>query len=106
MTGARHAYDLWRWARYRAEKSGIPFSISVLDIHIPMYCPILDIKLEVGKKVSTSSSPTLDRIDNTLGYTPDNVWVISNLANMMKSKATVKELVQFSNWIKKSYEKL
>lgn len=68
-----------------------------------MYCPILDTKLELGAKVPTLASPTLDRIDNDNGYVPGNIWVISNLANIMKSKATVKELIKFSDWVQKSY---
>lgn len=103
MTGDEHRYNLFRWARYRASKSGIEFSITKDHIVIPMYCPILDIKLEVGEKTSGPFSPTLDRIDNNKGYTPDNVWVISNIANMMKSKATPLELLKFSEWVQKMF---
>lgn len=103
MEGSKHKYALFRWARYRASQSGIEFSITQDDIHIPMYCPILDIKLEVGTKVSKTSSPTLDRIDNDKGYVKGNIWVISNLANMMKSQATIEQLLRFSDWIAKKY---
>lgn len=103
MNGSTHRYNLFRWARYRAEKNGVEFSITVDDILIPMYCPILDIKLEVGEGTSGPFSPTLDRIDNEKGYTPDNIWVVSNLANMMKSKASRTELIKFAEWIEKTY---
>lgn len=44
------------------------------------------------------NSPSLDRIDNTKGYTPDNIWVISQRANAMKSAASDEELVRFAEW--------
>lgn len=103
MDGKTHQYNLFRWARYRAGKQGIDFQLNKEDINIPMYCPILNVQLTTGDKVSTTSSATIDRKDNNRGYTKDNVWVISNLANMMKSKATPKELVLFSNWVAENF---
>ena len=103
--GRQHRYNLFRWARYRASKSGVEFTITEDDINIPMYCPILDIKLSQGDKVAALNSATLDRIDNTKGYTPNNVWVISNMANMMKSNATNSDLLKFSEWVEKSFRK-
>jgi hypothetical protein len=38
------------------------------------------------------NSPSLDRIDNTKGYVPGNVWVISWRANDLKRNATLEEL--------------
>jgi hypothetical protein len=45
-----------------------------------------------GQDGARSNSPSLDRIDSSKGYTPDNIWVISNKANSIKSNATVEEL--------------
>lgn len=42
-----------------------------------------------------ASSPSLDRIDNRMGYVPGNVWVISWKANRMKSDASMEELRVF-----------
>jgi len=42
---------------------------------------------------NNNNSPSLDRIDNTKGYTPDNVVVVSNRANSIKRDATPDELM-------------
>ena len=42
------------------------------------------------------NSPSLDRIDSSKGYTPDNVWVISRRANIIKHDATLEELLLIS----------
>lgn len=92
---------MYRRAKARAAKSGIEFSISKDDIVIPEVCPILGLKLEVHKGSSggKKNSPALDRKDSTKGYTVENIWVISHLANMMKSNANDEQLKKFSNWI-------
>lgn len=72
---------------------GIPFDLSLEDIHIPDYCPALGIKIElcsVGKPVD--GSPSLDRIRPELGYVKGNVVVVSMLANTIKNKATPEEV--------------
>lgn len=42
------------------------------------------------------TNASLDRIDNTQGYIPGNVEVVSYLANMMKSSASREQLVTFA----------
>ncbi len=44
-------------------------------------------------------SPSLDRLDNTLGYIPGNVQVISWKANQIKSNATLQELQAIVAWL-------
>lgn len=95
--------DMYRWARYRAKKKAISFTLALDDIVIPMFCPILGIELKFNTTHSLYNSPTLDRMDNTKGYEKGNVWVISNLANLMKSNATPAELLAFSGWVTKTY---
>ncbi len=92
---------MYRRAKARAAASGIEFSISKEDIVIPEFCPILGVKLEVfrGKPGGRKNSPALDRKDSSKGYTVNNVWVISHLANMMKSSANDEELQAFANWV-------
>lgn len=79
-------------ARKRAKQKGIEFSITSEDIFIPEYCPVLGLELFIGDGKRSPNSPSLDRIDNTKGYTPDNIMVISTRANQLKNDATVEEL--------------
>lgn len=41
----------------------------------------------------------VDRKDPTQGYTKDNVWVISQLANAMKWDSTKEERLAFAKWV-------
>lgn len=45
-------------------------------------------------------SPSLDRVDNTRGYVPGNVLVISWKANQIKSNATLAELESIVAWLR------
>jgi len=84
-------------AKARAKKRGEEFLITETDLCIPDTCPLLDIPLFASKGPSwCPNSPTIDRIDNTLGYVPGNVWVISWRANSLKSNATPDELTKLA----------
>ena len=85
------AKRMLKGARVRAKRDGLSYSLS--SISIPAVCPVLGIPLLVGnKRGPCDHSPTLDRFDNTRGYTPDNVRVISWRANRIKNDATADEL--------------
>jgi hypothetical protein len=51
----------------------------------------------------SGNSPSVDRIDSTMGYTKDNLQIISKRANQFKSDATIDELVIFSINLLKKY---
>lgn len=89
--------SLWNGAKDRCKKSGIEFSITPLDIVVPVICPILGVVMERPGRYA----PSLDRKDPSKGYTPDNIWVISKLANRMKNDATEEELGLFAQWLLK-----
>jgi hypothetical protein len=78
-------------SRIRARKRGLEHTLTLADIQIPGKCPILGIELKIG--VDKECSPSLDRIDSSRGYTPDNVWVISLRANRIKNDSTPDELL-------------
>jgi len=81
---------LFKSARYGARRRGLEFAITLDDIKIPETCPIFGFKLTLEGKRSTSAS--IDRIDNSKGYVPGNVVVVSLKANHVKSDCTLDEL--------------
>lgn len=87
---------LLKHAKARAVKRGLEFSITENDIVVPTHCPILLVKLN---KDTRRYAPSIDRKDPTRGYTPDNIWVISQLANAMKWDSTHEERLKFANWV-------
>ncbi len=90
---------LWRAAKARAKKKGVPFSITVSDIVIPLTCPILGVPLEIGKAKGNPYTPSLDRIRPELGYIPGNIAVMSNRANTIKSYGTGEEHYKIAKWM-------
>lgn len=60
-------------AKHRALKKGLEFNLVPEDIVIPNVCPLIGIPIVKGEGKIHSGSPSLDRIDNTKGYTKDNV---------------------------------
>lgn len=86
--------------RIRAEKNGIPFEIEADDLDWPSHCPVLGVALVRGEK-SRRNSPSIDRIDPSLGYVKGNVRVISRLANSMKQDASKSDLEMFCSNIMK-----
>ena len=55
-------------------------------------CPIFGLTLEWNGSGFRETSPSIDRIDSTKGYTKDNVQIISWKANRIKGYASVEEL--------------
>ena len=70
-------------AKSRAKKKGRKFNLVVDDIIIPDICPVFSIPMDI---------PSIDRIDSSGDYTKDNVRIICNRANLLKSNATIEEL--------------
>lgn len=96
---------MYRRAKARAAVAGYECTITVDDIVIPTTCPVLGIPIYTtsGKSGGYNSSPSLDKIDPNKGYTPDNIMVMSQLANAMKANATPAQLLKFSEWIQNTY---
>ncbi len=92
-------------ARSRAKRVGIPFDLSIKDIHIPDTCPVLGIPLFHGVR-NNPHSPTLDRVDNDIGYLKGNVVVVSQRANKLKSDATVAELKALASFYEAQAQKI
>jgi hypothetical protein len=83
---------LLRAAKNRAKTKSLPFAMTEKDIVIPKVCPILGIELAVKRgRGPQDASPTLDRINNDLGYVKGNVRVISFRANSLRKDGTLEE---------------
>lgn len=78
----------------KARKNGREFSIKWEDLEHPTRCPILGIELDYLGVGEYGSQPSMDRIDNSLGYIPGNVWIISMKANTIKKQKDLEQLLQ------------
>lgn len=92
----KYLYDA---AKARARKSQLEFTIEICDIVIPEFCPVFGLKLEMLSE-DKNTSPSLDRVDNSKGYIPGNVRVISWKANKLKSNASLQEIEALYRYIK------
>lgn len=85
-------------ARKRASEKGFECTITLDDIVIPESCPLLQIPIFVctseltGKHGPCDNSPSLDRLDNSKGYVPGNILVVSFRANSLKRDSSIAEL--------------
>lgn len=80
-----------RGSKYRAKKENIPFDLTLEDIPaIPTHCPILGIELETAGD-DRDKSPSLDKIIPELGYTKNNIRIVSQRYNRLKNNMTLYE---------------
>lgn len=95
--GIRQKYENLRTSAYNR---GLEFSVTwerfkMLCLTTP-HCPISGEPLDYGyyprKGTKPNNLATVDRINSSLGYTDDNIWIISFRANRLKSNATIDEL--------------
>lgn len=88
---------MWREARNRARKKGIPFTITRADIHVPNDCRICQrpLKRNTGGWSHTPASPSLDVYDPPKGYIQGNIWVICQDCNRRKQEMSGEDHVTF-----------
>ena len=99
-----------------AIKKGIKFELRVQDFSsdgsLPYQnCPVLGIQLVPGRSDGASSkntgwftednSPSIDRLDPSIGYTKENCKIISWRANRLKSNGNLEEFEKIVSYIKK-----
>lgn len=68
-----------RSARTRAKKKDIPFSLTrhwIEDRLRAGHCEATGIRFSFKSSYLNPFGPSLDRVDSSLGYTPDNVQVV------------------------------
>lgn len=88
--------------KHRAKVRNIEFAITEQDISpLPTHCPILDIELDYySSKNGAHNIATIDRIDNSKGYIPGNVHIISLLANRVKGDINIEQLEKLLTYMK------
>ena len=92
-------------AKKRALKKGLEFNLELCDVVIPRYCPILGIPLYTSK-LNADCSPSIDRIDNSKGYTKNNINIISTRANRIKNDSTFNEIEKLYFFLKENKNKI
>lgn len=65
-------------------------------------CPVYGFELIWGDSGFRETSPSIDRIDSSKGYTKDNVQIISWKANRLKSYATLEDLEILVSFMKQA----
>lgn len=100
-------------ARNRARRGNMDFDLCLEDIVIPEYCPALAVKLDKTIRKKTRSlgtkgsrkprynAPSIDRIDSNLGYTKDNIKIISYRANVLKKDGSALEHLKVAEFLEK-----
>lgn len=78
----------------KARKAGRDFLIEWEDLEHPSHCPILGIELDYSGKGEWGTQPSIDRINNDLGYVPGNVWIISMRANTLKRQKDLESFLK------------
>lgn len=96
--------------RSKCKKQNLPFDLTIEDLVIPTHCPIFGIPLKFGVKTPSSyrekkgqvivpdDSPSVDRIVSELGYVKDNIVIVSYRANLIKTNASVSELIKVADF--------
>lgn len=98
-------WNLWSQTKRRAKYNQIEWNLELDDIVIPQYCPLLGCELtRLQGQGLIWTNASIDRIDNTKGYTKENIQVISRMANSMKQHASKEQLIPFAKNILKQYE--
>ncbi len=91
-------------SKQRAKSNNREHEINVEDLKaiypIDGCCPIFGLKLEFNGAGFRDSSPSIDRIDSTKGYTRDNIQVISWKANRIKGAASLQDLEMLVAYLK------
>lgn len=93
--------QLYNHLKASAKKRKIPFDISIAEFYeitIPISCPVLGIPLVFNLGSAQDNSVSFDRKDSTRGYSYDNIIVVSNRVNKLKSDASLEELKKISDY--------
>jgi len=89
-------YLLYKTRRRKKFKS----TLTIDDIIIPEYCPVLGVKLETFNGINNRDNvPSVDRIDSSKDYVKGNIQVMSWRANFLKANGTLEEFKKLVKWM-------
>ena len=87
--------------RARLSRRDIEFDLTkarVIELLKPMKCNVTGVDLILGD--SNPYSPSVDRIDNSKGYTNSNVQIVAQMYNFCKNEFTDAETIEFLKKVK------
>lgn len=99
------AKDPIRWllwsAKRSASKRGLEFSIIHSDLSLPLCCPCCSENFSFDNLSSraTRRSPSIDRINNDVGYVAGNVAIICYQCNSLKNNGTAQDFRNIIRYI-------
>ena len=102
---------IWLRSRLCSKTTTIKARQRIIDkIDYPEYCPILGIKMDYsGSSDVRDNAASIDRkIPKTLGgkYVLSNIWIISNIANLLKTNNKYDSIEDMRNDIQPRYKDL
>lgn len=92
--------NILKQVKCRAKQKGLSFNLDSSDIIVPKFCPIFNIELKTNTEGFNDNSPSIDRVDNHLGYIKQNVCFISMRGNRLKSDGTADEHEKIAIYIR------
>ena len=95
--------DKFRAKKARALSEGKEFTIQFGELHWPMYCPMLGIKIDYFAESRQECSPSFDRINPVKGYVAGNVIICSWRANRIKNDGSASEHRAIAEWLEKQH---
>lgn len=89
---------MWRSARTRAERKGIPFDLTLERVEravVKGVCEVTGLRfdLDLPNARAHALSPTIDRVDSALGYVMHNVQITCWLYNRAKADGTHEDVM-------------
>jgi len=93
--------EFFKRKKQNASSSKHSWEIKMTDVEWPTHCPVLGIEIDWFASVRAENSPSLDRIDNHVGYLPGNVAIISYRANRIKNDGSLADHKNIVRWMEK-----
>ena len=88
-------------ARSNAKDKNLECTISKEDFILPLptHCPILGIPIQFNKDERKENSISIDRVDNSKGYVPGNIAIISSKANSNKGNLSIEDIKRLYSYV-------